>query len=41
MRHRKVQKPIQLFNALSMVFVHYENLYHEAWFTFANQVNAL
>lgn len=38
MKHRKVQKSIQLFNALSMVFVHYENLYHEAWFTFANQV---
>ncbi|CAG9816206.1 unnamed protein product [Phaedon cochleariae] len=38
MRHRKVQKCIQLFNAMSMVFVHYEMIYHEAWFTFAGQV---
>ncbi|KAJ8938536.1 hypothetical protein NQ318_016906 [Aromia moschata] len=38
MQHRKVQKCIQLFNAMSMVFVQYENIYHEAWFTFAGQV---
>ncbi|XP_072395911.1 dynein axonemal heavy chain 8 [Diabrotica undecimpunctata] len=38
MRHRKVQKCIQLFNALSMVFVHYENIYHQAWYTFSGQV---
>ncbi|KAG5892027.1 hypothetical protein JTB14_024467 [Gonioctena quinquepunctata] len=37
-RHAKVQKCIQLFNALSMVFVHYENIYHEAWFAYAGQV---
>lgn len=38
MRHRKVQKCIQLYNALAMVFVHYEQIYHEAWCTFAGQV---
>ncbi|XP_044760955.1 dynein axonemal heavy chain 8-like isoform X2 [Coccinella septempunctata] len=37
-KHRKVQKCIQLFNALSMVFVHYEQLYHEAWYEYAAQV---
>ncbi|KAL3284035.1 hypothetical protein HHI36_018205 [Cryptolaemus montrouzieri] len=37
-KHRKVQKCIQLFNALAMVFVHYEQLYHEAWCDFAVQV---
>lgn len=39
MQHRKVQKCIQLFNAMSMVFVHYENIYHDAWYKFAGQVN--
>ncbi|KAK9891390.1 hypothetical protein WA026_014631 [Henosepilachna vigintioctopunctata] len=37
-KHRKVQKCIQLFNALAMVFLHYEQLYHEAWCQFAIQV---
>ncbi|XP_044745141.1 dynein axonemal heavy chain 8-like [Coccinella septempunctata] len=37
-KHRKVQKCIQLFNALSMVFVHYEKLYHEAWYDHCGQV---
>lgn len=40
MRHRKVQKCIQLFNAMSMVFVQYENIYHDAWYNFAGQVRA-
>ncbi|KAJ8919736.1 hypothetical protein NQ315_006264 [Exocentrus adspersus] len=38
MRHRKVQKCIQLFNAMSLVFVQYENIYHNAWYSFAGQV---
>jgi dynein heavy chain len=38
MRHRNVQKCIQLYNALAMVFVHYEQIYHEAWYKFAGQV---
>lgn len=39
MQHRKVQKCIQLFNAMSMVFVHYENIYHDAWYKYAGQVS--
>ncbi|XP_060520516.1 dynein axonemal heavy chain 8 isoform X2 [Cylas formicarius] len=38
MAHRKAQKCIQLFNAMSMCFVHYEMIYHEAWFKYAGQV---
>ncbi|XP_019756852.1 dynein axonemal heavy chain 8 [Dendroctonus ponderosae] len=38
MQHRKVQKCIQLFNAMSLCFVHYENIYHDAWFDYAGQV---
>lgn len=38
MQHRTAQKCIQLFNALSCVFVHYEQIYHKAWFTHAGQV---
>lgn len=38
MQHRKIQKCIQLFNAMSIVFVHYENIYHDAWYTFSGQV---
>ncbi|CAG9855812.1 unnamed protein product [Phyllotreta striolata] len=38
MRHRKVQKCIALFNAMSFCFIHYENIYHEAWYKFAGQV---
>ncbi|XP_045464438.1 dynein axonemal heavy chain 8-like isoform X2 [Harmonia axyridis] len=37
-KHRKVQKCIQLYNALSMVFVHYEKLYHEGWYDHCSQV---
>ncbi|XP_044272703.1 dynein axonemal heavy chain 8 [Tribolium madens] len=40
MRHRNVQKCIQLYNALAIVFVHYEQIYHEAWYKFAGQVRA-
>lgn len=39
MRHRNVQKCIQLYNALAMVFIHYEQIYHEAWYKFAGQVS--
>ncbi|XP_050311595.1 dynein axonemal heavy chain 8 [Anthonomus grandis grandis] len=38
MQHRKVQKCIQLFNAMSLCFVHYENIYHDAWYDFVAQV---
>lgn len=38
MKHRNVQKCIQLYNALAIVFVHYEQIYHEAWYKFAGQV---
>nr|CAI5817756.1 unnamed protein product [Callosobruchus analis] len=38
MRHRKVQRCIQLFNAMSMVFVHFENIYHDGWYKFSGQV---
>ncbi|XP_076264175.1 dynein axonemal heavy chain 5-like [Rhynchophorus ferrugineus] len=37
MRHRKVQKCIQLFNAMSMCFVHYENIFHDSWYNYAAQ----
>ncbi|KAJ3662197.1 hypothetical protein Zmor_006553 [Zophobas morio] len=40
MRHRDVQKCIQLYNAMAMVFIHYEQIYHEAWYKFAGQVRA-
>ncbi|KAL1516507.1 hypothetical protein ABEB36_000416 [Hypothenemus hampei] len=38
MQHRKVQKCIQLFNAMSLCFIHYENIYHDAWYKYADQV---
>ncbi|XP_030752815.1 dynein heavy chain 8, axonemal [Sitophilus oryzae] len=38
MQHRKVQKCIQLFNAMSMCFVHYENIFHQGWFDYTAQV---
>lgn len=38
MQHRKVQKCIQLFNAMSLCFVHYEKIYHDAWYDYAGQV---
>lgn len=38
MRHRKVQKCIQLYNSLATVFVHYENIYHRGWYEYAAQV---
>ncbi|XP_031342975.1 dynein heavy chain 8, axonemal-like [Photinus pyralis] len=41
MRHRKVQKCIQMFNSLSCVFVHYEQLYHKAWFKHIPQVRGV
>ena len=30
--HEKMQKCIKMYNALMAVFVHYEMLYHKAWF---------
>lgn len=38
MRHRKAQKCIQMYNALACVFVHYEQIYHRAWFDHIGQV---
>lgn len=32
MRHRDTQKCIQMYNSLACVFVHYEKIYHKAWF---------
>lgn len=40
MRHRKVQRCIQLYNALATVFVHYEKIYHLAWFEYCAQVQS-
>ncbi|KAK9893078.1 hypothetical protein WA026_023570 [Henosepilachna vigintioctopunctata] len=39
-KHRKVQKCIQMFNSLSMVFVHYEKMYHEGWYEYCGQVRS-
>lgn len=39
MRHRKAQKCIQLYNSLASVFVHYEEVYHYAWFNYVPQVS--
>lgn len=41
MKHRKTQKCIQLYNSLAMVFVHYEQIYHQAWCQYVGQVIAL
>lgn len=38
MRHRKAQKCIQMYNALACVFVHYEQIYHKAWYDHVAQV---
>ncbi|KAF5272454.1 hypothetical protein FQR65_LT04922 [Abscondita terminalis] len=38
MRHRKSQKCIQLYNSLSCVLIHYEQIYHEAWSKYVTQV---
>lgn len=32
MAHDKMQKCIKMYNALMAVFIHYEMLYHKAWF---------
>ncbi|KAK4886462.1 hypothetical protein RN001_002733 [Aquatica leii] len=40
MKHRKAQKCIQLYNSLSCVFVHYEDIYHESWFKHIPQVRS-
>ena len=37
-KHRKAQKCIMMYNSLAMVFVHYEKIYHKAWFDFVAQV---
>lgn len=40
MRHRKVQRCIQLYNALATALVHYEDIYHRAWFDYCAQVQS-
>ncbi|KAB0798200.1 hypothetical protein PPYR_09193 [Photinus pyralis] len=40
MKHRKAQKCIQLYNSLACVFVHYEQIYHNAWFHHIPQVRS-
>lgn len=32
MRHKDVQKCIQMYNSLCCVFTHYEKIYHKSWF---------
>lgn len=38
--HRKAQLCVKFYNYLSSVLLHYEMLYHKAWFDFAEQIRS-
>ena len=39
--HEKTQKVIKIYNSLISVFIHYEMIYHKAWYDSAEVVSSL